>query len=614
VSGVLAMAAGLLLVTVCATSTTMLLRRRGRVDRFLTWYVAALVAVVVAVVVVGVPGHLRVGPLLVVQGVEALVPVLLLLRRGWPRINRFSIPPFAQLVSDVLRSPWASALVGLAGLALAWQLVIALVLPPYAYDALSYHLLDVATWVQQGRLAPSPLDLCCAYYPGNAEVVPAWSAVLLGSDHLVDTVQVLAAVVGGVAVAGIGRTAGLDRGASSAAGALFVLTPAVLAQASTAYVDVLQTALVLCALHGLVRFAAEASPQHLLVPALTTALLSGTKGNGLLWAAALGLTAVVLGLVQVRRGRLRGVVAAGAVGGGVAACLLLGGWWYLRNVLTTGNPLYPFELRVGSWVLAAGPFQVDQVLTVPPRGAGRPWPVAVLASWAADLLPGRHGSYDYQQRAGGLGPLWSWLGVTAAPVAVGLWRRRNPALLALVPVVVVFVVQPYPWWARFTLPLAALGSLSVVAVVTWLRVPLAHRALQLVALLLALVGALLVVVEVNPASQAQPLPARRVLGLIGAPASERTLGRLFLPEYRFLDDVPATATVVVDLEAPDVRFAYPFYGRRFQRTVVAWRPGPVPDDVWVVGSPGRPLAEQMARDRPAPVSDLRGVRVWAPIG
>ncbi|MEO6089371.1 MAG: hypothetical protein ABIQ18_40290, partial [Umezawaea sp.] len=375
-----------------------------------------------------------------------------------------------------------------------------------------------------------------------------------------------------------------------------------------------QTALVLCALHGLVRFAAEARTRHLLVPALSTAVLSGTKGNGLIWAAALGVTAAVLALIQVRRGRLPGSAALRAVGGGVAACLLLGGWWYLRNAVATGNLLYPFEVRIGSRVLAAGPVRVDEVLTVPPRGAGRPWPVAVLASWAADLLPWQHGSYDYQQRAGGLGPLWSWLGVSAAPVAVGLWRRRNPALLALAPVLVVFVVQPYPWWARFTLPLAALGSLSVVAVVAWLRGRVARYAVQFAALLLALVGTLLVVVAVNPASNAPPLPASRVLGLIGAPASERTLGRLFLPEYRFLDEVPATATVVVDLEAPDIRFAYPMFGRHFRRTVLAWRSGPVPGTAWVVSSPGRPLDSQIARDRPGPVSDVRGVRVWAPTG
>jgi hypothetical protein len=184
----------------------------------------------------------------------------------------------------------------------------------------------------------------------------------------------------------------------------------------------------------------------------------------------------------------------------------------------------------------------------------------------------------------------------------------------VVPVFAVLVVQPSPWWARFTLPLAAVGAVAVVTTVRLLRRRIARRLLQLGVAGLALLGTLLVVGEVNPASQARPLPAWRVVGLIGAPASERTLGRLFLPEYRFLDDVPATATVLVDLDAPDIRFVYPMFGRRFERTVVAWTPGTVPDSAWVVTSPGRPLDDQLARSRPGPVSDVRRVRVWAPVG
>ena len=242
----------------------------------------------------------------------------------------------------------------------------------------------------------------------------------------------------------------------------------------------------------------------------------------------------------------------------------------------------------------------------------RAWPVAVAYSWASDLLPWRHGSYDYQQRSGGLGPLWSWLGLLVIPLFVGLWRRRSPALAALIPIFVVFVIQPWPWWSRFTLPLAAVGALAVVATVRWLRPGIARTALQVVAAGLALLGALLVVFEVNPASQGPPLPMVRVLGLIGASTQDRSIGHLFFPEYRFLDQVPEQATVMVDLDAEPVRWVYPMFGPSLQRTVLPGGSGPAPDSAWVVTSRGRPLDDQMIRSRPGPVSDVRGVRVWAP--
>ena len=42
-----------------------------------------------------------------------------------------------------------------------------------------------------------------------------------------------------------------------------------------------------------------------------------------------------------------------------------------------------------------------------------------------------------------------------------LVRRRDVALLPVGAVMLVFVLQPYAWWARFTLPLAALGAVAI---------------------------------------------------------------------------------------------------------------------------------------------------------
>jgi hypothetical protein len=297
----------------------------------------------------------------------------------------------------------------------------------------------------------------------------------------------------------------------------------------------------------------------------------------------------------------------------LGACVLLGGWWYLRNAIDNGNPMYPFELRVGGRTIFEGPLRMSEVLTTPPGGgAGRPWPVAVVHSWAADLLPWRHGTYDYQQRSGGLGPLWSWLGLLVIPLVYALWRRRSAALAAIIPIFVVFLVQPYHWWARFTLPLAAVGAIAVVFAAHTLRTGITRRALQVGVIGLALLGAVLVVAKVNPASRATPLPMSRVLGLVGASAQERSIGHLFFPEYRFLDELPDEATVVVDLDAPAVRFVYPLFGPRLQRTVLPAGQGTPPDSAWVVTSRGRPLDGQLARTRPGPAFDEGGVRVWAP--
>jgi len=516
----------------------------------------------------------------------------------------------------VRRRPWESAILALAALALAWQLLVALVLPPFAYDALTYHLTIVATWLQQGDLDPTPLSLCCSHYPANAELMFTWPVLFEGSDALVDTVQIGFAVLGSLATAGIARSAGLGAAPSAAAAALFALTPAVLVQAPTNFADVIVAASALAALHALVRFAITGASQRLLVAGLAAGFVLGTKGTGIVWALVLLVAGLALAGRSWRSARVPGRTTARAVAAFVVAALALGSPWYARNWIQTGNPVHPFAVEAAGVRVFDGPLRVDEVLTVPPAVLGSTWPEQVVRSWAQDLRFWQLGSYNYQQRLGGLGPLWPWLALPLlVPLAVVLARRRSPVLLALGCVALVLLVQPYRWWARFTIPLSAIGALAIAfaaasAPRSWMR-----YAVRAAALALAVAGVVLSSYEVDPASRARTLPARDLLRLVGAPAQERTVGRLFFAEYRFLERVPDDATVLVDLHASPVRFVYPLFGPRHTRRVLPASSEAPPPGAWVVTAAGRPLDRRARSDAHLRLeSATGGVRVYAPLG
>ncbi|MGY1735365.1 hypothetical protein [Geodermatophilus sp. SYSU D00684] len=606
--GPLLLVLGVVLTAAGATASTSLLRPESRLDAAVTLGVTASAGVAAALLAAGVPGLLRPEVVLTLLGLWAVVAGVAARRRG-----RFpSRAGWSTGLACWRRRPWAAALVGLAALALAWQLLVALVLPPYAYDALTYHLTTVAEWIRHGDLAPSALDLCCAYYPATPELLITFPALLLGDDALVGTVQVPFVVLGAAATAGLARSAGLSRSAAAAAGALFAVTPVVLTQAPTDYVDLMQAALVLAALHSVTRYAVGGDRNRLLVAGLAAGLVLGTKGTGPVWAVVLLVAAAVAGRIAVRRGRVRGPSAARGLAVAAVVGAVLGGWWYVRNAVTTGNPLYPFAVRLGDTTVFSGPVDVGETLTVPPAGADAPWPVTVALSWAGDLDFWNQGSYDYQQRLGGLGPLWPWLGLPLlVATVVVLVRRRDVTLLPVAAVAAVLLVQPYAWWARFTLPLAALGALAIALAATRAPWPLLRRVVQGASLVLALASVALSSYAVDPAGRAAPLPASDVLALVGASGEERSVGRLFHPEYAFLSEVPEDATVVVDLRAEPVRFVYPLFGPAFTRRVVPGGDGPVPDDAWVVTSPGRAL-DRAASATHELVSDERDVRVWRP--
>lgn len=605
-----------LLITACgglavaAGLTTALLRPDSSLDTAITFGVVASAGATCMLLLAGAVGELTRGAVLALEAVWLIAAATLVARGGRPRLRR------PQVDAAALRDhPWQTAIVVLAVLALAWQLVVALVLPPFAFDALTYHLTITASWLQSADSDPTQLSLCCAYYPANSELLFAWPMLFAASDALVDTVQIGFAVLAALAAAGLARSAGLPRAAAAAAAGLLAVSPSVLTQAPTNYADVIVAGCALAGLHSLVRFAMTDDPRRLLVAGLAGGLLLGIKGTGILWAAALLITAAGFVVAAVRARRISRRTAVIGLATFLVACLALGSYWYARNWIEMGNPVYPFEAQVGGVTIFSGPLEVGDVLTEPSTGAEQPRPVQVALSWAGDVDFWNQGSYEYQQRVGGLGPLWPWLGLPLLlPIGVVLLRRRSPVSVALIVIALVLVVQPYAWWARFTIPLMGVGALAIAAASVWAPRPWMRRTIEATSLALALAGVALSSFEVDPAARAPQLPATEVVSLIGAEPEERTVGRLFFPEYRFLEDVPQDATIVVDLGAAPVRFVYPLFGPKRSRRVLPSAHGMPHPRAWHVTAGGRPLDRALGEDRSFSLAFAeRGVRVWRPV-
>ena len=101
----------------------------------------------------------------------------------------------------------------------------------------AYHLVPAAAWIRADRIVVSPLAVLANSSPLNGDMTFVWVGALTRSDLLVDLPQVGFAALGAIAVAAIARTIGVSKIGSLAAACLYFLTPVVLLQASTAYVD-----------------------------------------------------------------------------------------------------------------------------------------------------------------------------------------------------------------------------------------------------------------------------------------------------------------------------------------------------------------------------------------
>jgi hypothetical protein len=426
-------------------------------DRALAGSVLSAALLIATVRLLGAFGALTGGAVLGVLVVAAIGLALLAPRR---RVLRFVA--FRDLAT---RS--TAPLLAAAVAAVAIAVVAALWLPVWQWDALGYHLPYVNFALIARGFGGVPGDMpYVSTYPHNVETLIVALRAMLPDDRLVDLVQVPCALLGGLATAGIARRVGAPRSAAVAAGAAWVVAPAVFLQMPTDYVDIASVAFLLAAIY-FVLSAARASEdsqgggetgsrekvfsasflsssswslslrrKSLLLGGLSLGIYLGTKPNAPLSGAVLAVLLVVVGV----RSRDWGGLAV------ALALVALGGETFVVNALRYGNPVWPVRVQIGP-IFLPGRESMQHLLE---SGAAAPHlrgslPSRVLRSWTSLTSPP-----VFDMRIGGFGPLV----LAAMPAAlVTLIRRRDPlaggALLAT-------VIAPDPSVARYVLAFPAL--------------------------------------------------------------------------------------------------------------------------------------------------------------
>ncbi|MEW6363557.1 MAG: hypothetical protein AB1714_02840 [Acidobacteriota bacterium] len=368
-------------------------------------------------------------------------------------------PAALALPTGTVKSSWMaswSARVGLApptlvgvalGLvtALAYAALVGIVaiVPPYGWDTLVYHLTDVFYAIQTASLDIFPYPSRHFYFTKVGELHSLWFYLLAGPSE-----RSLAAVV--IGLIPFGLTAGLGvRAAAEALGLkvalpwivpAVMLTPVVMIQPVSGYVDVGLAAFILAALAYAVLAAIEGRFAHLAFCALASGLAFGVKFSFLYFGAT-----VLLVLVSRRalRGLTRGGWGIGTLRAAVLAVLFASGcaFWLGRNWVRYGNPFYPTRVQV------AGVTVFDGTRDLHPSKKQQEWFVPSTASWARyPFYETFHGEPRYTLESG-FGPLFAvgvmatlimafvalrrrlWLHLRvllALPITIALWLTVNP--------------------------------------------------------------------------------------------------------------------------------------------------------------------------------------------
>ncbi len=223
-------------------------------------------------------------------------------------------------------------LVAAAGLTLA--------APPVMYDSLNYHLAFPAQYLRHGRFVEFPRDIY-SYYPASEGALSTYMLVTLGGWGA-KVIHWWMAALAALAASELAEHVGGARAGAWAA-VLFFSSPPVLIMSGMASNDLAVAAWAGSAFVLLTR--RKLWRRHPAGAGALAGILLGTAvaAKYLALATVVIPGGIVLGLVILgQRRKARASTLLGVAGACIAGFLFTSGPWFLRNVLWTGDPLYPY--------------------------------------------------------------------------------------------------------------------------------------------------------------------------------------------------------------------------------------------------------------------------------
>jgi hypothetical protein len=289
-----------------------------------------------------------------------------------------------------------------------------LVLAPDSIDALNFILPNVASWIQSGtiwEINSYLADVSPGQYPNNGDVALLAVTLPWRNDFLVHFAMLPFWALTGTAVYAIAREGRAPRAAAVSAACLVLAMPAVAIPGVVgSLVDPVMLFGFAAGLLFLLRFERFGRRSELVLAGLALGVAFGAKWYGV---SSVVVVLVVWALVRRLQGRATRAVARDLL---IVASMVAvaGGIWMLRNLIESGNPVFPVRVA---------PFGIE--LFDAPHDPVRELAGFTIADYAAS--PGVWADYIVPQlrQAWALPGAILLAGLVAA--AVSALRRSGPA-------------------------------------------------------------------------------------------------------------------------------------------------------------------------------------------
>ncbi len=316
-------------------------------DRILFPFLMTSAQILVTELVLGVSGLLYPLLLAVVNGAVSLLVIVYSGKRG----GEFRLP--GQIWADPggtgrvagRTDIFTKTLLAIVILTYAWVLTAAYFLPLRGIDDLFYHLPPIFNYIQTHEISLLPLDIRQHFaFPQNAELLFMWPLCFSPDITMLDAVNVLFVLVSIVVVHAMLRSAQIRENHAQFISLLYAMSPVVIMQAGSNYIDVPVALFLLLGIYYTVRYSQEPQALYACCAAAAIGIASGMKYSA--FFLALPLQAIMLWkMLSGHKRHLRLYLPL---------VIMLCCWWYIRNFAVMGNPFYPMNISAPGMGFMAG--------------------------------------------------------------------------------------------------------------------------------------------------------------------------------------------------------------------------------------------------------------------
>jgi hypothetical protein len=279
---------------------------------------------------------------------------------GGLRDFKADIEPLGTWIRDGLNSRW-SALLIICGFVVLLSLSRALLMPPLAWDCLTYHLTFASLWIKKGTLlvfrAPDQIQ-GCAHLPINGEIFASWFLLPFHSDVLVNTMNFPITLLGGISCYAIARELGLTRKEASFAPALICFASVIYIQITTVYVDNAVFAFCSASVLFTLRYLKRGYHYDGFLALIAAGIVFGTKYNGIPLVGLIFIVTVSKMITLFSNSVF--FKKAGLIFLALIILGIFGGRQYIFNAIEAGNPLYPLPMTILDHEIFEGWPKLDQ--------------------------------------------------------------------------------------------------------------------------------------------------------------------------------------------------------------------------------------------------------------